>query len=80
MITSVTMFAAVLDGDDGLIVTFSDGTNAGYLSEELLKLRPKRAWTTTIPLPQPEREIFPSKLKTDIAQKRGNSVGRLSVN
>jgi len=30
------------DGDDGLIVTFSDGTTAGYVVEELLLLRPKR--------------------------------------
>jgi hypothetical protein len=30
------------DGDDGLIVTFSDGTTAGYVAEELLGLRPVR--------------------------------------
>jgi hypothetical protein len=30
------------DGDDGLIVTFSDGTTAGYVVEELLELRPVR--------------------------------------
>ena len=30
------------DGDDGLIVTFSDGTTGGYVVEELLKLRPHR--------------------------------------
>jgi len=30
------------DGDDGLIVTFSDGTTAGYVVEELLALRPRR--------------------------------------
>ena len=29
------------DGD-GVIATFSDGTTAGYVAEELLKLRPKR--------------------------------------
>jgi hypothetical protein len=28
--------------DDGLIVTFSDGTVAGYVVEELLLLRPLR--------------------------------------
>ena len=28
--------------DDGLIVTFSDGTTAGYVTEELLELRPFR--------------------------------------
>jgi hypothetical protein len=31
-----------LDGDDGLIVTFSDETTAAYLVEELLELRPHR--------------------------------------
>jgi hypothetical protein len=30
------------DGKDGLLVTFSDGTTAGYVVEELLKLRPIR--------------------------------------
>ncbi len=30
------------DGDDGLIVTFSDGTTARYVAEELLLLRPIR--------------------------------------
>jgi hypothetical protein len=31
-----------LDGEDGLFVTFSDGTTAGYVTEELLELRPHR--------------------------------------
>jgi hypothetical protein len=30
------------DGEDGLIVTFSDGTAAGYVVEELTELRPHR--------------------------------------
>ncbi len=30
------------DSHDGLIVTFSDGTTAGYVVEELLLLRPQR--------------------------------------
>jgi hypothetical protein len=30
------------DDGDGLIVHFSDGTSAGYVAEELLKLRPHR--------------------------------------
>jgi len=33
------------DHDDGLIVTFSDGTTAGYIAEELLELRPQRELT-----------------------------------
>jgi hypothetical protein len=38
------------DGDDGLLVTFSDGTIAGYVTEELLELRPHREPVT---LPKP---------------------------
>jgi hypothetical protein len=30
------------DSEDGLTVTFSDGTVAGYVAEELLELRPFR--------------------------------------
>ena len=42
---SVRMLSAVLEGTDGLLVTFSDGTTAGYLVEELLDLRPCRELT-----------------------------------
>jgi hypothetical protein len=31
-----------LEDEDGLIVTFSDGTTAGFVTEELLELRPFR--------------------------------------
>jgi hypothetical protein len=34
------------DGQDGLLVTFSDGTIAGYVAEELLELRPFREPTS----------------------------------
>jgi hypothetical protein len=30
------------DGNDGLMVVFSDGTQCGYVVEELLALRPSR--------------------------------------
>jgi hypothetical protein len=30
------------DGDDGVILTLSDGTTAAYVVEELLELRPRR--------------------------------------
>jgi hypothetical protein len=33
------------DGDDGLVVSFSDGTSDGFVVEELLELRPKRELT-----------------------------------
>lgn len=32
---------------DGVVVTFSDGTTAGYVVEELLELRPHREPTET---------------------------------
>ena len=31
-----------MDGEDGVLVTFSDGTYAGYIVEELLAQRPLR--------------------------------------
>jgi hypothetical protein len=33
------------DGTDGILVTFSDGTIAGYVVEELIELRPVREKT-----------------------------------
>jgi hypothetical protein len=30
------------DGEDGLLVTLSDGTTTGYVTEELVELRPFR--------------------------------------
>jgi len=42
---SITILTAEPDGDDGVIVTFSDGTTAGYVVEELLDLRPFRELT-----------------------------------
>jgi len=38
----ILMLTVEKDDPDGLIVTFSDGTTAGYVAEELLKLRPHR--------------------------------------
>jgi hypothetical protein len=38
----IRMLTTELDGDDGLIVTFSDGTTGAYVIEELLGLRPIR--------------------------------------
>lgn len=39
------------DSDDGLIVTFSDGTTAAYVVEELLELRPGREPIRTPAIP-----------------------------
>jgi hypothetical protein len=38
---------------DGMVVTFSDGTTAGYLVEELLDLRPQRLHTAEFTEPPP---------------------------
>lgn len=40
MESQIWVLTAERDGDDGLIVTFSDGTTGAYVVEELLELRP----------------------------------------
>jgi len=45
MAKKIKMLSVELEGDDGLLVTFSDGTIAGYVVEEMLKLRPHREAT-----------------------------------
>jgi thiamine phosphate synthase YjbQ (UPF0047 family) len=42
MAEEIHILKAEQDGEDGLIVTFSDGTTCGYVVEELLELRPIR--------------------------------------
>jgi hypothetical protein len=42
MSSEIHLLAVELDGRDGLLVTFSDGTTGGYVIEELLELRPIR--------------------------------------
>jgi hypothetical protein len=42
MTDRVTILKVEKDGEDGLLVTFSDGTIGGYVVEELLLLRPIR--------------------------------------
>jgi hypothetical protein len=42
MAEPIGILTAECDDEDGLIVTFSDGTSAGYVTEELLELRPFR--------------------------------------
>jgi hypothetical protein len=44
---SIHILTTERDGDDGLIVTFSDGTTGAYVIEELLELRPFREWAKT---------------------------------
>ena len=47
MVDPIQILTVERDGDDGLLVTFSDGTIAGYVAEELLELRPIREQTNT---------------------------------
>jgi len=42
MATGTYILRVEKDGEDGLIVTFSDGTTGGYVVEELLMMRPIR--------------------------------------
>jgi hypothetical protein len=42
MLEAIRILTVERDGDEGLIVAFSDGTSAGYVVEELLDLRPGR--------------------------------------
>jgi hypothetical protein len=42
MAEAIQILTVERDGEDGLIVTFLDGTIAGYVTEELLDLRPFR--------------------------------------
>jgi hypothetical protein len=49
MVNSIKIVKVEQDGDDGVLVTFSDGTIAGYVVEELLELRPRREPVTPLP-------------------------------
>lgn len=40
--TRIRILAVSRDSDEGIIVTFSDGTSDGFVTEELLELRPHR--------------------------------------
>jgi hypothetical protein len=42
MFSPIQILNVEQDGNDGVFVTFSDGTAAGYVVEELLELRPIR--------------------------------------
>jgi hypothetical protein len=42
MKAEIRLLAVELDSDDGVVVTFSDGTTGAYVVEELIELRPYR--------------------------------------
>jgi hypothetical protein len=52
MAKAIRILTTERDGDDGLIVTFSDGTTGAYVIEELLHLRPMRERTKTKETPK----------------------------
>jgi hypothetical protein len=52
MVELIQILTVERDGEDGLFVTFSDGTTAGYVAEELLELRPFREPTAQSVLPR----------------------------
>jgi hypothetical protein len=58
MAEPIRVLTAELDGEDGLIVTFSDGTTDGYVAEELLELRPFREPVN------PDSDGAPNRLNT----------------
>jgi hypothetical protein len=45
----IRILTAEVDEGDGVIMTFSDGTTAAYVVEELLELRPHREKTLKTP-------------------------------
>jgi hypothetical protein len=53
MAEPIRILTVELEDADGLLVTFSDGTIAGYVAEELLELRPFREPAKTPETRQP---------------------------
>jgi hypothetical protein len=59
MTNPIQILSVEQDGQDGIIVKFSDTTTAGYVVEELLGLRPKRKWTSETPeIPDPDGSVL----------------------
>jgi hypothetical protein len=54
MFTPIEILAVRQDGNDGIIVKFSDGTSAGFVVEELIELRPNRFPTEPLETDYPE--------------------------
>ena len=53
MLVIPKILTAELDGDDGLVLTYSDGTTGAYVIEELLELRPFRERVKTKKIRKP---------------------------
>jgi thiamine phosphate synthase YjbQ (UPF0047 family) len=48
------------DGDDGLVVLFSDGTTGAFVVEELLELRPQRDLAKPVKRVEPVKRAKPT--------------------
>jgi hypothetical protein len=62
----IQILAVELDGIDGLVVTFSDGTAGAYVVEELLELAPVR-------------ERLKTKKSSNVPESKVQPLGQLSV-
>lgn len=69
MFQQIRIVTVERDCDDGLIVTFSDGTTAAYVVEELLELRPERE-----PIPTP---TAPNAVQSKVDSADGETAGRI---
>ncbi len=57
MADTIRILTTELDGDDGLIVTFSDRTTGAYVVEELVELRPVRERVKTEKTKGPSEQV-----------------------
>jgi hypothetical protein len=62
MAEKINILEVAKDGEDGLIVTFSDGTIGGYIAEELLELRPIREKVDKTPRTQRKTMSHPPSI------------------
>jgi hypothetical protein len=69
MRAQILILSVERDGDEGLIVTFSDGTTAAYAVEELLELGLKRE---SIPTP-----TAPKAALSNVDSANGETAGRI---
>ena len=66
MTDGIRLLNVELDGDDGVVVIFSDGTTGAYVAEELLELRPyreriRKTATFTVPTEGPIHDNPPGE-------------------
>jgi len=57
MVQQIQILDIEKDGEDGILVKFSDGTITGYVAEELLRLRPVRERAEEATARKPRQEV-----------------------